>query len=413
MSKNVIYSKKQRAFLRLWQKGRLRRINILVGSVRSGKTWISLIVWAFFVATSPKDGRYLMCAKTLAALKRNCLDLLQQMVGERNFKYSLAKKDAVLFGRTVYLEGANDVRSESKIRGLSLNGAYCDEITLLTRDFFNMLLSRLSASDAKLIGTTNPDSPSHWLKKDFLDRAEELDLLETKFLIDDNCFLDKAYVESLKKEYSGVFFDRFILGKWVAAEGAIYPQFAACPEAFEIEKENIPPLKYINIGVDFGGNKSNHAFVASGVTKDFDKLYVLKSESICAKGVSVAGMIGAFMRFASDVEQKFGKADFVYADSAEQAIINEMRQKTDYSILNSIKNSIVNRIRCTDLLLSNKRIFLCKGENDALVSGLSDALWDEKSGMQDRRLDNGTTDIDILDAFEYSFEAFIKELLEG
>ena len=90
-----------------------------------------------------------------------------------------------------------------------------------------------------------------------------------------------------------------------------------------------------------------------------------------------------------------------------------MRQKTDYSILNSIKNSIVNRIRCTDLLLSNKRIFLCKGENDALVSGLSDALWDEKSGMQDRRLDNGTTDIDILDAFEYSFEAFIKELLEG
>lgn len=413
MSKNVIYSEKQRAFLRLWQKGRLRRINILVGSVRSGKTWISLIVWAFFVATSPKDGRYLMCAKTLAALKRNCLDLLQQMVGERNFKYSLAKKDAVLFGRTVYLEGANDARSESKIRGLSLNGAYCDEITLLTRDFFNMLLSRLSASDAKLIGTTNPDSPSHWLKKDFLDRAEELDLLEAKFLIDDNCFLDKAYVESLKKEYSGVFFDRFILGKWVAAEGAIYPQFAACPEAFEIEKENIPPLKYINIGVDFGGNKSNHAFVASGVTKDFDKLYVLKSESICAKGVSVAGMIGAFMRFVSDVEQKFGKADFVYADSAEQAIINEMRQKTDYSILNSIKNSIVNRIRCTDLLLSNKRIFLCKGENDALVSGLSDALWDEKSGMQDRRLDNGTTDIDILDAFEYSFEAFIKELLEG
>ena len=215
------------------------------------------------------------------------------------------------------------------------------------------------------------------------------------------------------RPYSGVFFDRFILGKWVAAEGAIYPQFAACPEAFEIEKENIPPLKYINIGVDFGGNKSNHAFVASGVTKDFDKLYVLKSESICAKGVSVAGMIGAFMRFVSDVEQKFGKADFVYADSAEQAIINEMRQKTDYSILNSIKNSIVNRIRCTDLLLSNKRIFLCKGENDALVSGLSDALWDEKSGMQDRRLDNGTTDIDILDAFEYSFEAFIKELLEG
>ncbi len=354
-----------------------------------------------------------MCAKTLAALKRNCLDLLQQMVGKRNFKYSLAKKDAVLFGRTVYLEGANDTRSESKIRGLSLNGAYCDEITLLTREFFNMLLSRLSASNAKLIGTTNPDSPSHWLKKDFLDRAEALDLLEAKFLIDDNCFLDKAYVESLKKEYSGVFFDRFILGKWVAAEGAIYPQFAACPEAFEIEKENIPPLKYINIGVDFGGNKSNHAFVASGVTKDFDKLYVLKSESICAKGVSVAGMIEAFMRFASDVEQKFGKVDFVYADSAEQAIINEMRQKTDYSILNSIKNSIVNRIRCTDLLLSNKRIFLCKDENDALIAGLSDALWDEKSGMQDRRLDNGTTDIDILDAFEYSFEAFIKELLEG
>ena len=109
---------------------------------------------------------------------------------------------------------------------MTLHGAYCDELTLFSEDFFSMLLSRLSQSNAKLIATTNPDSPYHWLMKKYINRKDELDMLVLKFLIDDNPYLDASYIANLKKEYTGVFYDRFIRGLWVVAEGLIYPDAA-------------------------------------------------------------------------------------------------------------------------------------------------------------------------------------------
>ena len=172
--------------MRMLKRKELKRINILEGSVRSGKTWISLVLWAFWVATMPENGVYLMVAKTLTSLRRNCLDLLQSLVGKSSFSYSLSKKEGRLFGRLVYLEGVNDARAESKIRGMTLTGAYCDEVTLFTEEFFTMLLSRLSDDGAKLIGTTNPDNPHHWLMAKYLTRQDELSLMSMKFTIEDN-----------------------------------------------------------------------------------------------------------------------------------------------------------------------------------------------------------------------------------
>lgn len=212
--------------MRMWQKNKLKRLNLLEGSVSSGKTWISLVLWAFWVKTMPQDKLYMMCAKSLTTLKRNCLLLLQELVGERNFVFSVPNKEGYLFGRHILLEGAHDSRSESKIRGLTLQGAYCDELTQFPQDFFTMLLSRLRLPGAKLIATTNPDAPGHWLKKDYIDRADELDFLDIKFVIDDNTTLPNDYVTAIKKEYSGVFYERFIRGKWVLAEGIIYPMYA-------------------------------------------------------------------------------------------------------------------------------------------------------------------------------------------
>lgn len=410
---NKVYSNKQRALLRLWQKNELKRINILEGSVSSGKTWISLVLWAFWVATMPTDGSYLMVAKTLTSLRRNCLDLLQDLVGPNNFTYSLSQKDGCLFGRKIYLEGVNDARAESKIRGMTLQGAYCDEITLFTKDFFAMLLSRLRKEGAKLIGTTNPDTPGHWLKKEYIDRGSELDLLSMKFLIDDNIFLPRDYIENIKKEYTGVFHDRFILGKWVLAEGLIYRQYANNKKRYSINRKSIPDLKYINVGIDFGGNSSQHAFVASGFPSAIDRVFVLRSESIKAAGTSVEDIVTMFIHFAEHIEKEYGFIDTVYADSAEQAIINELRNKTKYDIRNSIKNEIVDRIRCTDILLSTGRIKLVKDENEALSDGLCNAVWDEKAITKDVRLDDGTSNIDVLDAFEYSFEPYMRDLLEA
>ena len=116
MTEKIAFSKKQEEVISLLKHKKLKRINLLEGSVRSGKTWISLVLWAMWVATMPKDGVYLMAAKTLTALERNNLNLLMTLVGKDNFSFSVQSKKAVLFGRTVYLEGANDARSENKIR---------------------------------------------------------------------------------------------------------------------------------------------------------------------------------------------------------------------------------------------------------------------------------------------------------
>ena len=387
-----------------WQRGDLRRINILEGSVRSGKTWISLVLWAFWVLTQPRDHSYLMVAKTLTSLRRNCLDLLQSLVGADCFTYSLAQKQGVLFGRTVYLEGVNDARAESKIRGMTLQGAYCDELTLFSEDFFSMLLSRLSHPGAKLIGTTNPDTPTHWLMVHYLKRQKELDMLVRKFFIDDNAFLDREYVAQLKKEYTGVFYDRFILGLWVVAEGAIYKVFSDKPEQYVTSS---PDYDYIQVGVDFGGNRSAHTFVAVGIKNDYSTLTALASERHEAAGLSPDDLYARIALFANRVGEKYGRIVRIYADNAEQTLINGMRARLNIPIINSLKNPIIDRIRGTTSLMSQGRFFMTK-DCDTLKTAFETAVYDGKA-LTDTRLDDGTSDIDTLDAFEYAWENRLRQ----
>ena len=114
------FTEKQKEFFSDWKHNRLRRLNILEGSVRSGKTFSSLIMWALWLATRPENGKYLMVGRTLTTLKRNCLEPLMQLLGEGNMQLSIPAKRAVIFGRYVDLEGAANALSENKIRGVTL-----------------------------------------------------------------------------------------------------------------------------------------------------------------------------------------------------------------------------------------------------------------------------------------------------
>ncbi|MDR0884710.1 MAG: PBSX family phage terminase large subunit [Oscillospiraceae bacterium] len=224
-----ILTPKQYDLIKQLHDGELGRLTLLSGSVRSGKTLVSLVAFALWVATMPEDATFLMCAKTLTSLRRNCLDVLVELAGSECFSFSLPRKEARLFGRRVYLEGANDAKSESKIRGLTLSGAYCDELSQFPEDFFRMLLPRMTKPGAKLIATTNPENPRHWLKAHYIDNAEQIGLQVLPFLLDDNTTLDADTVAAIKREYSisPAHYDRFILGKWVPAEGLVYPAQAA------------------------------------------------------------------------------------------------------------------------------------------------------------------------------------------
>ena len=409
--KNKVYTQKQLELLHRWQNNKLKRINILDGSVRSGKTWISLVLWAFWVATMPKDCAFLMAAKTLTSLKRNCLDLLEGLLGRKNFSYSQSKKEGQLFGRKIYLEGANDARAENKIRGMTLAGAYCDEITLLTKDFFEMLLSRLSEPNAKLIGTTNPDSPYHWLATDYIARQDELDLFLVKFLIDDNTFLNSEYIENIKREYTGVFYERFIKGEWVAAEGVIYEQFANNSEVFIIE--DIPNISYATIGVDFGGNISATAFVCNGYTKGFKEVITL-DEVYIKKSITPDRLYDSFINFVERLRSKGVPVYEAYCDSAETTLIHGLKVECAkrgllIDIKNARKGPIVDRIRFYTSIMAQGRYKIHKN-CEHLIKALSSAVWDEKQ-LTDTRLDNGVLNVDSLDALEYSSEPFMKDIM--
>lgn len=189
-----------------------------------------------------------MVGKTLTTLRRNCLNLLREM--EPTFKFSTTGKSASLYGHRIWLEGADNEASENKIRGMTLAGAYFDELTLIPRGFYYMALSRLSYPGAKLFATTNPDTPTNYVYTDII-QNEAISKTVTKFLIRDNTFLEQEYIEELEREYEAVpnAYQRYILGEWVLAEGLVY----RFKDEYVVKDEDISnaPGEYY-VSIDYG-----------------------------------------------------------------------------------------------------------------------------------------------------------------
>lgn len=260
------------------------RLNLWDGSVRSSKTIISLLKWIEFVRTAPA-GPLLMVGKTERTLRRNIIDPLVEMLGEQRCRYVAGTGELFLLGRKVYVVGANDERAQEKIRGLSLVGAYCDEVSTLPESFFVMLLTRLSIPGARLFGTTNPDGPQHWLKVGYLDRAalhldihgqlhrsdnpDALNLHRFSFKLADNPNLSPQYVADVSSEFTGLYYRRLILGEWCLAEGVIYESW---DPARHVVQELPTIARWIALALDYGTTNPFHALML-GVGVD-GRLYV-------------------------------------------------------------------------------------------------------------------------------------------
>ena len=394
------------------------RINLLTGAVRSGKTYISLLKWALFVGRMPISDEFIMVGKTITSLKRNCLGLLTELVGSNNFSYSISQKSAKLFGRTVWLEGANDERAESKIRGMTLAGAYVDELTQIPFEFYTMLLSRLSVKNAKLYATTNPDAPTHWVKTEIIDN-DQIDKKVWNFQFDDNVILkneNQEYFDNLRKEYESmgdVFLQRFIFGNWVLAEGLIYQQFANNSEMFIRDKTD-RNFMIISIGIDYGAGSSNTEFKATGITPLFKEVWSLDEMRI--EGIRPPEEIyQKFEEFYKRVVSKYGKVTHAFGDygALGQVItfgLNKYLQQhgIPLQVQDCIKGQIIERIQLDCQLFAQGRKYIlntCKN----LIEAYKQAVWDEKH--EGERLDDGTSDIDSLDAFEYSIFAFYDKFM--
>lgn len=200
------------------------RWNVKTGATRSGKTYLDCAV------TIPKricaargEGLLVMLGNTLGTLERNVLEPMRGLWGPELVgvvRTSASGNIVQLFGHKVYVLGADNKKHIARIQGAAFEYAYGDEITTWDEGVFQMLKSRLSCPHSHFDGTCNPESPSHWFKK-FLD--SDADIYCQAYTIDDNPTLPAQFVADLKKEYTGtVYYNRFILGQWMAANGVIY-----------------------------------------------------------------------------------------------------------------------------------------------------------------------------------------------
>ena len=237
----------------------IRRLNIWDGSVRSGKTINSLLRWVRWVREQAPPGGLMLVSKTERTARQNIVDPLREALGPA-VKYSAGNHELWVGGRRHTIVGASDARAEGKIRGITLAGVYCDELTLYPESFFAMALSRLSVPGAALFGTTNPDSPTHWLKRRYLDRSGELDMARWHFTLDDNPFLDPLFKAQIMTEYRGLWYKRYVEGLWAVAEGAIYDSLDAGTHLVE----ELPATAWTIAGVHHGATNPTVFAALSG-----------------------------------------------------------------------------------------------------------------------------------------------------
>jgi len=195
-----LFSQRQFETFERFKNKKFKRINLFVGSVSSGKTYITLIIWVLWIISRSTENNHLMVGKTLTSLERNCLFLLVDIFGSDNVKYSISSKRMTIFDRHVWLEGADNERARTKIQGLTIDSVYCDETPLYPESFFAMLMSRMRVFGSRMFATGNPEDPNNYLKKNWMDRVESdnLDMIVENYHICDNAvFLPDGYIENL------------------------------------------------------------------------------------------------------------------------------------------------------------------------------------------------------------------------
>jgi len=404
------FSPKQFEYIRNANK----RWNAKVGATQCGKTYID-VSWTIpyrILERKGKPGLNFLLGVSKSAIQRNIIKPLQEKWGDTLISDINSQNEAKMFGEIVYCLGTEKASQVSKIRGARIKYLYWDEICESNEEVFELAKSRLSLPYSTCDFTGNPKNPSHFIKR-FIDR-EDLDIYSQSWTLYDNPFLPKTYIDELTKEYEGtIYFNRYILGEWKRAEGIIYKKFADNPKSYIIDKA--PPLMAVEVGIDFGGNRSKHAFTAVGFTMGYRDMVVLESQTINTM-VDPDELNLQYTQFATMVYNKYGKAFFTNYDSAEPVLgrgitLACIKAGCRTNVRYALKKSVNERIRTLIGLLGSNRVWVlshCKNVIDALQS----AVWNPKA-LNDERLDDGSTDIDTLDSLEYAYERYIVDLQRG
>lgn len=394
------FSEKQKQVLTWWCPGSpVKDMDGIIadGAIRSGKTVcmsLSFIMWAMESFNGQNFG---MCGKTIGSFRRNVVFWLKLMLKSRGYAVADHRADNLLtvekngIENYFYIFGGKDERSQDLIQGITLAGAFFDEVALMPESFVNQATGRCSVDGSKYWFNCNPDGPYHWFKLKWIDksvgylgkeRAKELQarseilkqILYLHFTMDDNLSLSEKIKARYRSMYTGVFYKRYILGLWAMAEGIIYDMFSEekhVKKAEEYIQQLIGANRYVSI--DYGTQNAT-AFLLWNKGVD-GKWYCIREYYYSGRD---KGIQKTDAEYADDLKTWLdGTAvKAVIVDPSAASFIAELR-KRGYSVLKA-KNDVDDGIRLVGTLLNREKIVFSSSCVNTIMEFAS-YIWDEKA----------------------------------
>lgn len=348
-----------------------KRFNIWVGAVRSGKTYSSILKLIDLLKNGP-PGNGMIIGVNRDTIQRNVLLELYKFLGFS--PPSTKTTETKLYGRNIYFVGAHDESAVRRIQGSTLAFAYVDEATCIPAPFWRMLLSRLSIKGSQLLATCNPEGPAHWLKKEFIDRAGELDLAHWHFTLDDNPSLDEKYKNDLKREYTGMWFKRYILGEWAVAHGLIYDSF----DQDNVYEKEMDKANYYVMGIDYGTSNATAAVLCAVSPTKWPQIRV---EDEYYYDSAKKGRSKTDAELADDIFEfvQYKNLSAIYVDPSAASLKLELRAR-NLPVLDA-RNDVIEGIKQTGKFIAQKNLVIHR-KCQTLLECIQSYAWDPKAADQ-------------------------------
>ena len=390
MSKNnyCVFSEKQLTAMSWWHPSSPYSSYdgiICDGAVRSGKTTcmsISFVAWAFY---SFEDTSFAVCGKTITSLKRNIVFPLTNALRELGFvcneKLSQNLIEISYKGRKnrFYLFGGRDEGSAALIQGMTLGGVLLDEVALMPRSFCEQALARCSLPGSKFWFNCNPENPMHWFYEHWIKKAKDKNCLYLHFLMKDNPSLGKDIIKRYETLYSGAFYERFVLGKWVATDGLVYPEVS---QGKYIETPPVKDFESYYVSCDYGTvNPTSMGLwgLHNGVWYRFEEFYY----SSRLEGIQLTDE-EYYEHLLSFTEGR--KITAIIIDPSAASFIQCIRRHGKFNVIPA-KNDVTVGIRKVHSAFRQRKILIspvCK----AAIKEFSLYRWDEGSGKDTPKKEN-------------------------
>ena len=349
------------------------------GAVRSGKTSIMTVSFFLWAMNNFNNCAFAFCGKSVGAVERNIIQPFLGIKKERFFvQYN--RGEHVLIGRKgnrenrFYIFGGRDESSYTLIQGITLAGVMLDEVALMPRSFVEQALARCSVRGAKLWFNCNPENPQHWFRQECILQPEKHNALHLHFLMDDNPGLDEATKERYKSMYSGLFFERYVMGRWVMSEGLIYDMFDPTENVY---RDNIPSLPYScqrYIACDYGTTNPTRFLdiYDNGEVVRVDREYDWDSRKERRQKTDQE-YADDFMEFMGDVPAT------VLVDPSAASFIVALRQRGVY--VREADNDVLDGIRRVAVLLKRREL-LINERCSRLLDEMGTYMWDDKAAQR-------------------------------